>query len=153
MAGTFSQMHIQVVFAVKYRQNLIDPAWETDLYKYISGIISNKNQKSIIVNGMPDHIHVFFGLRPATAVADVVRDIKNNSTRYINEQGFVKGKFCWQEGYGCFSYSQSHIQNVYQYILNQKAHHQKRSFRQEYTALLERFELAHDPKHLFEWYE
>lgn len=153
MAGTFSQIYIQVVFAVKGRANLIAPEWETSVFEYMAGIIRGKGQKPIVINGMPDHVHVFMGLKPVMAIADIVRDIKNNSSRYINEQGFLKQKFCWQEGYGCFSYSHSHIQRVYNYILNQKAHHQKRTFKEEYVELLKRFEVEHDERYLFEWNE
>ena len=104
MPGTFSQIYIQVVFAVKGRQNLIGNSWKTELHKYITGIINGKNQKSIIVNGMPDHLHAFIGLKPAMAIADLVRDIKNNSSNFVNDNKFIKGKFSWQEGYGAFSY-------------------------------------------------
>ncbi|MBC9794631.1 IS200/IS605 family transposase [Sinomicrobium weinanense] len=151
MPGTFSQIYIQVVFAVKGRQNLIAQSWKDNLYKYISGIIKGKGQKSIIVNGMPDHIHVFIGLKPSMAISDLVRDIKNNSSKFINENKFVKGNFSWQEGYGAFSYSQSHIDNVYHYILNQEKHHKKRTFREEYIDFLKKFEIEHDEKYLFEW--
>jgi len=153
MPGTFSQIYIQVVFAVKGRENLISNNWKTDLHKYISAIIKGKEQKPIIVNGMPDHIHAFIGLRPAMAIADIVRDIKNNSSNFINENKFVKGKFSWQQGYGAFSYSHSHIDKVYNYILNQEAHHKKKTFKEEYLELLKKFEIPHEEKYLFEWYD
>ena len=114
MAGTFSQVYIQVVFAVKGRNNLIHKEWQEDLHKYIAGIIKGKGQKPIIVNGVSNHIHAFIGLRPAMAISDLVRDIKNNSSKYINEKNLVRGKFFWQEGYGVFSYAHSQIHNVYQ---------------------------------------
>lgn len=151
MAGTFSQLYIQIVFAVKGRENLISKEWATDLHKYICGIIKGKNQKPIIVNGMPDHLHVFVGLRPAMPIADLVRDIKNNSSNFINDRKLIKGKFSWQEGYGAFSYSHSDIGNVYNYILNQEKHHQKMTFKDEYIAFLQRFEIEYDEKYLFEW--
>src|SRR3977135_2791962 len=110
MAGTFSPIYVQVGFAVKGRENLIDKKWKDELHKYMAGIIKGKEQKPIIVNGMPDHIHAFIGLRPAMPIADLVRDIKNNSSNFINDKKWVKGKFSWQEGYGAFSYSHSHIQ-------------------------------------------
>lgn len=153
MAGTFSQVYIQIVFAVKGRQNLIDRQWKEELNKYIAGIIRCKEQKPIIVNGMPDHIHVFVGLRPAMAISDLVRDIKNNSTNFINERRFLRGKFCWQEGYGAFSYGQSQIERVYNYILNQEQHHKKKKFKEEYIALLKKFEISYDDKYLFKWIE
>ncbi len=153
MADTFSQLYIQVVFAVKGRQNLIGKSWKDDLHKYIAGIIKGKKQKSIIVNGMPDHIHAFIGLKPSMAISDLVRDIKNNSTNFINEKKFVKGNFSFQEGYGAFSYSHSHIKNVYDYILNQEEHHKKKTFREEYIGFLKKFEIEYDEKYLFEWIE
>ena len=107
MAGTFSQVYIQVVFAVKGRENLIGNEWKEELHKYISGIITAKGQKAIIVNGVSDHIHCFIGLKPSIAISDLVRDIKNNSTNFVNDRKFIKGKFRWQEGFGSFSYSQS----------------------------------------------
>ena len=116
MAGTYSQIYIQVVFAVKRRENLIGKEWRTELHKYISGIITAKGQKAIIGNGVGDHIHCFIGLKPSLSISDLVRDIKNNSSKFINEKGFVKGKFQWQEGYGVFSYSDSQVEQVYKYI-------------------------------------
>jgi putative transposase len=153
MAGTFSQIYIQIVFAVKGRENLISNTWKSELHKYMAGIIKGKGQKPIIINGMPDHIHAFIGLRPAMPVADVVRDIKNNSSNFINDHKFVKGKFAWQEGYGAFSYSHSHIGKVYDYILNQEEHHKKKTFKAEYFDLLKKFEIEYDEKYLFEWYD
>lgn len=151
MAGTFSQLYIQIVFAVKGRENVIAKSWKDELNKYIAGIIKGKEQKPIIVNGMPDHIHIFVGLRPSMAIADLVRDIKNNSSNFINDKNFVKGKFSWQEGYGAFSYSHSHLQNVYNYILNQEEHHRKKTFKDEYLELLNKFEIEYNEKYLFEW--
>lgn len=151
MAGTFSQLYIQIVFAVKGRENLISRAWKDDLHKYLAAIIRGKEQKSIIVNGMPDHIHAFVGLKPSMTISDLVRDMKNNSSNFINNNKLVKGKFSWQEGYGAFSYSHSHIQHVYDYILNQEEHHKKRTFRDEYLELLKKFEIEFDEKYLFDW--
>lgn len=153
MPGTFSQIYIQIVFAVKGRQNLIGKEWKDELHKYISGIITNKGQKSIIVNGVADHVHIFVGLKPATAISDLVRDIKNNSSNFINDKKFVKGKFSWQEGYGAFSYAHSQIENVYQYIANQEEHHKKKSFKEEYLDFLQKFEIEYNEKYLFDWVE
>jgi putative transposase len=153
MSGTFSKLYVQVVFAVKGKENLIAKTWKDDLHKYMAGIIKGKDQKSIIVNGMQDHIHTFIGLRPAMKISDLVREIKNNSSNFINDRKFVRGKFAWQDGYGAFSYSHSHIDNVYQYILNQKEHHKKKTFRQEYIDFLEKFEIEYDEKYLFDWLE
>ena len=153
MPGTFHQVYIQVVFAVKGRENLISNNWKTELNKYIAGIIKGKGHKSIIVNGMPDHIHAFVGLKPAISISDLVRDMKNNSSNFVNDRKFVKGKFSWQDGYGVFSYSHSHIQNVYNYILNQEKHHKKKTFREEYLEFLKKFEIGYNEKYLFEWYD
>ena len=153
MPGTFSQIYIQIVFAVKGRENLIGNSWKTELHKYIAGTIKGKGQKPIIVNGMADHIHAFVGLKPVMPISDLVRDIKNNSSNFVNDHKYVKGKFAWQEGYGVFSYSHSQIQNVCNYILNQEEHHAKRTFKQEYMSFLKKFEVEYNEKYLFEWYE
>jgi putative transposase len=152
MAHTFSQVYIQVVFTVKGRENLIFNSWKEDLYSYMAGIIKAKGQKPIIINGMPDHVHIFMGLRPSLSIADIVRDIKNNSSDYVNKRKLINGKFCWQEGYGVFSYSHSHIGRVYDYILHQEEHHRKTTFKEEYTRLLEKFEITYEEKYLFDWY-
>ena len=153
MAGTYSQIYIQAVFAVKGRENLIHKNWRDELHRYISGIITGKQQKSIIVNGVSDHVHCFIGLKPSMAVSDLIRDIKNNSSKFVNEKEFIKGKFQWQEGYGAFSYAHSQVEQVYNYILNQEAHHQKKTFRQEYLEFLTKYEIEHKPEYLFEWLE
>ncbi len=153
MPGTFSQIYIQVVFAVKSRQNFIEPSFEEELYKYISGIITAKEQKSLAVNGMPDHVHLLVGLKPSMRISDLVRDVKNNSTNFINEKGWLKTHFSWQEGYGAFSYSQSQFGNVIDYIKNQKGHHIKRTFREEYLSFLKMFDISFDEKYLFEFFD
>jgi putative transposase len=151
VAGTYSQIYIQVVFAVKGRQNLLQEEWRDEVFKYMCGIIKNKGQKPIIVNGVSDHVHAFIGLKPVMALSDLVRDVKNNSTNFINDNKWVKGRFSWQEGYGAFSYSHSQIANVYNYILDQEQHHSKQTFQAEYLDFLHKFEVAHDVKYLFEW--
>lgn len=153
MPGTFSQIYIQVVFAVKGRENLIGKEWREELHKYIAGIIKAKEQKPIIINGAADHIHAFIGLKPSMAISDIVRDIKNNSSNFINDKKLARGKFSWQEGYGAFSYSQSQIEQVYNYILNQEEHHKKQTFREEYIGFLKKFEIEYDDRYLFEWIE
>jgi putative transposase len=151
MAGTFSQIYIQYVFAVKGRENLLQKEWKEKVFKYIAGKIKGKNQKSIIVNGVSDHVHVFVGLKPSMKISDLVRDIKNNSSNFINEQNWIDGHFSWQDGYGAFSYSHKQIENVYKYVLNQETHHQKQTFRDEYLELLRKFEIGYDEKFLFDW--
>jgi putative transposase len=153
MAGTFSQIYIQTVFAVKGRENLINKAWKEELHTYMGGIIKAKGHKPIIVNGMTDHVHCFMGLKPVMAISDLVRDIKNNTSKFINDRGFVHGKFNWQDGYGAFSYSQSQIDRVYNYILHQEEHHKRTTFKQEYLELLQKFDIEYKPEYLFEWME
>lgn len=149
MAGTFTQIYIQIIFAVKGRENLISKTWKDELYRYISGIITNKDQKSIIVNGMPDHVHILIGLKPSMPISDLVRDVKNNSSNFINKKGFVKGKFSWQEGFGAFSYSHSQLEQVYNYVMNQELHHHKRTFKEEYEDFLQKFAIDYNPQYLF----
>ena len=151
MAGTYSQIYIQVVFAVKGRENLLQKPWREEVFKYMSGIITNKSQKSIIVNGVSNHVHLFIGLKPSMCLSDLIRDIKNNTTNFINKNKFVRGKFAWQEGQGFFSYSNSQVKNVYEYILNQEEHHRKVTFRDEYVEMLKKFEIDYDEKYLFDW--
>lgn len=153
MAGTFKQIYIQAVFAVKGRENLIAKSWRPELHKYISGIIIGKVQKSIIVNGVADHVHCFIGLKPTMAISDLIRDVKNNSSKFINESGFVKGKFNWQDGYGVFSYHHSQLDMIYNYILNQEQHHHKKTFREEYLELLNEFDIPFKDEYLFDWIE
>jgi len=151
MAGTYSQIYIQVVFTVKGRRNLLCKDWRDEVFKYMSGIIKNKGHKPIIVNGVSDHANVFIGLKPSTALSDLVRDVKNNSSNFINDNHWIQGRFCWQEGYGEFSYSHSQIGYVYNYILNQEKHHSKQTFQEEYMDFLKKYEIEHDVKYLFEW--
>lgn len=151
MSGTYSRIYIQIVFAVKYRENLIQENWEEELYQYIKGIVQNKDQKLLAINGMPDHIHILIGLKPSCCISDLVREIKKSSTAFINEKKFTNIKFNWQEGYGAFSYSHSSLNNVVNYVLNQKSHHRKRSFKEEYTEFLEKFEIEYKDEYLFNW--
>lgn len=151
MAGTFSQIYIQIVFAVKGRESLINASWEEELYKYMTGIVQNKGQKMLAINGMPDHIHVFIGMKPSCCLSDLVREIKKASNEFVNEKKFSKFKFQWQEGYGAFSYSHSNLDNVVKYVLNQKEHHKKKSFKEEYLEFLEKFEIEFKDEYLFEW--
>src|SRR6185503_11429082 len=124
MANTFSQIYIQTVFAVSNRQSLIRAELKEDLYKYITGIVRNQGQKLIAINGMPDHVHILIGLRPDMALADLVREIKADSTNFVNEKRLVHGRFNWQEGYGAFSYGHSQLNTIIRYIQHQERHHQ-----------------------------
>jgi REP element-mobilizing transposase RayT len=153
MANTYTQLYIHVVIVVKGRENVITPRFRDDLYKYISGIIANKNQKLLAIGGMPDHLHIFMSMNPDVKLSDLVRDIKANSSKWINENRFVMGKFNWQVGYGAFSYVKSQKDVVIKYILNQEKHHSKKSFREEYIDMLKRYEVNYDEKYLFNWIE
>src|SRR5690606_10587910 len=139
-----------VVFAVRGRANLISPQWKDNLFKYITGIITNKNQKLMVINGMPDHLHLLVGFNPDCSLSDLVRDIKANSSKWINENKLVLGKFEWQTGFGAFTIGQSQIQRVVKYILNQEEHHRKQSFRDEYLEFLRMYEIEFKPEYLFE---
>jgi len=153
MAGTFSQIYIQIIFAVKGRESLISKSWEDDLHKYITGIIRNKEQKLLAINGMPDHIHILIGMKPTCCLSDLVREIKKSSNEFIKEKKFSKFKFQWQEGYGAFSYSHSALDNVINYISKQKEHHQTHSFKEEYMNFLKNYQIDFKNEYLFEWIE
>ncbi|MFZ4543819.1 MAG: IS200/IS605 family transposase [Saprospiraceae bacterium] len=149
MANTYTQIHIQAVFAVYNRHCIIKPEWKNELYKYITGIVQNHDHRLLAINGMPDHLHIFFGMRPTQSLSELMQDIKGDSSKWIKQQGFVNGRFSWQEGYGAFSYSKSHVNRVIKYIQNQEIHHQKKTFTQEYLEFLEKFDVAHDERYIF----
>ncbi|WDF68114.1 IS200/IS605 family transposase [Sphingobacterium oryzagri] len=143
MANTFSQIYIHIIFAVKGRQHLINVHWENELYKYITGVVKNKGQKLIAINGMPDHIHILIGMKPDCRLAELVREIKKSSSNFVREKHLSKFKFQWQEGYAAFSYAQSNLERVIMYISNQKEHHKNRSFESEYKDFLLKFQIEH----------
>lgn len=149
MANTYSQIYIQVVFAVEARQYLIQPKFKEELQKYITGITSERGQKLLAVHCMPDHTHMLIGLKPTIALSDLVRDIKNGSSNFINRQDWVLGRFSWQEGFGAFSYGHSQISTVIRYIQNQTQHHACKSFREEYLRFLKKFEVEHEERFIF----
>lgn len=153
MAGVYSQLLIHIVFAVKYRQALIAPRWEEKLHKYITGIVQQRGHKMLAINGMPDHIHIFIGMKPVESISEMVREIKKASTKYINEQLLCPRKFQWQGGYGVFSYHLSQCENVCRYIRNQKQHHGMVSFRQEVNNLLDEYGLEETQTLPFEYFE
>ena len=153
MADTFTQIYIQVVFAVKGRNSLIHPDWEERFYQYITGIVRSKKQKMIAISGTTDHIHFFIGMKPNCCLSDLVREVKKSSNEFVNENKLSKFKFSWQEGFGAFPYSHSQIDLVAKYVLNQKAHQQAITFKEEYLDFLKRFDIVHDEKYLFEWFE
>jgi putative transposase len=149
MANTYTQIYIHVVFAVEGRQNLIKPEYNDELQKYITGIVSGQNQKMIAINNLPDHLHLLIGLRPDSALSDLMRDVKAGSSKFINEKRWVMGRFSWQEGFGAFSYSRSQLGAVIRYIEDQQKHHAKKLFRDEYVELLERFGVEYDRRYIF----
>ena len=149
MANTYTQIYIQVVFAVQGRQNLIRPERKEELHKYITGIVTLQGQKLIAVHCMPDHTHVLIGLKPSMCLSDLMGDIKTGSTNHINENCWVLGRFCWQEGFGAFSYAHSQIGEVADYIRDQEKHHARKTFRQEYLQFLKKFEIPHDERYIF----
>lgn len=153
MANTFSQIYLQFVFAVKHRQNLIPREHKEELHKYITGLVQNRKSKMIAVHCMPDHTHIFVGFKPVMQIADFVKEIKVESNEFINKQRWISRQFAWQQGYGVFSYSRSHIDNVARYVLNQEEHHKKRTFQQEYVEFLNRFEVPFDERYLFDFFE
>ena len=153
MANTFSQIYLQFVFAVRNRQSLIKKENKEELHKYITGIVQNRKSKMLAIHCMPDHAHIFVGFKPVMEISDLVKEIKVASNEFINSKGWLNNKFAWQNGYGVFSYSQSHIDAVVKYILNQEQHHQKKTFNQEYHQLLEKFKISFEEKYLFDFFE
>jgi len=153
MANTYTQLYVQFIFSPEGRQNLITENIKDEVYKYIAGIIKNKKQKLMIINGMPDHIHIFTGILPEMSISDLVRDIKANSANFINEKKLITGNFSWQRGYGAFTYSKSQISKVVKYIQKQEEHHRIKTFREEYEEFLKKYEIDYNEKYLFEWYE
>jgi REP element-mobilizing transposase RayT len=148
MANTFTQIYLHLVFAVQNRISLICPEWKDELYKYITGIVQNNNHKLIAINGMPNHLHIAVGYKPHQLIPDLLQDIKGNSSKWINEKRFVKGRFNWQAGYGAFSFSHSHIDAVSKYIINQEMHHKKQTFKEEYIEMLKKYDVPFDEKYI-----
>lgn len=153
MANTYTKIYIHLVFSVKRRKNLIHPEWQDELYKYICGIALAKNQKILAIGGVADHIHILASMSPTIALSDLVRDIKSNSSKWINEKKFNKEKFQWQNGFGAFSFTHGDLNKVINYINNQEKHHQKNKFKDEYVKLLHENEINFDEKYLFDWIE
>jgi putative transposase len=151
MADTYSQIYIQVIFAVRNRETLIQASWEKELYKYITGIVQNKGQKMLAINGTSNHIHFFIGMKPSCCLSDLVREIKKSSNSFIKERKFTPFNFQWQDGFGAFSYCNSQLTNVIKYIENQKVHHERNIFKDEYIKFLKTFKIEFKDEYLFEW--
>ena len=148
MANTYTQLYVHIIFAVKNRIPLIKKEFSEEINQYITGIVKNKNQKVISINCVSDHIHIFVGIKPNISLSDLVRDIKNNSSRFINKKGWISGKFNWQEGFGAFSYGHSQIDAVDKYIKNQEYHHKQTSYMEEYIKFLLKYAVEYNEKFL-----
>ncbi len=153
MANTYTQLYIQFVFSVKGRANLINESFRDELEKFMCGIINNHKCKTFAIYCNPDHTHIFVGMHPTIAPSKLMEQVKSGSSGWLNEKKYILGKFAWQDGFGAFTYSKSHIDNVVKYILNQPTHHKKQTFKEEYLQFLEKFDIEYDLKYLFEWYD
>ena len=151
MANTYTQIYIHMVFSVKNRESLLTPELEPEVHKMLTTILQNNGHKMIAIGGMPDHVHIFFGLSPKEALSNLVKEMKTATTAWINGQGKLRDHFGWQEGYGAFSYSRSQIDAVAKYVLNQKNHHTKATFRDEYLKMLQSFGIEFDERYVFDW--
>lgn len=150
MANTYSQIYVQIVFAVKYRKALLDKAWRSQVFGVMGNLINETNCKTIIVNGVEDHVHCFVGLKPATSVSELMKIVKAKSSKYINDHSLTRERFEWQTGFGVFSYSQIDIERVFKYIQNQEEHHRSKKFKEEYLELLKEYQVEYDEQYLFE---
>ena len=151
MPNTYTQLYVQSVFTVQNRECLISSKWEDELYKYITGIVRNEGHKMLAVSGMPDHIHIFVNMQPVQAVSKLMQEVKCSSSKWINQKRFLRTRFNWQAGYGAFTYSKSQIDTVVKYVNRQKEHHRKKTFKEEYLEILNKFEIEYDEKYLFKW--
>jgi putative transposase len=149
MANTYTQIHIHFILVVKFRQAVISPLWKNDLYGYITGIIQKYDHKLLAINGMPDHVHIFVGMRPTQTMSDLMQDVKGSSSKWINNNSFIGNKFAWQSGFAAFSYCKSEVQTVINYINNQEKHHSKKKFMIEFKELLQEFNVEYDERYLF----
>lgn len=150
MANTYHQIYLQTIFAVKFRKAAINKKWQSQLFGVIGNLINEKDCKTIIVNGVKDHVHCFIGLKPVVSISDLMKTVKAKSSRYVNDHHLTAERFEWQEGYGVFSYAQSQVDSVFKYIQNQEAHHKKQTFRDEYLEFLEKFNVEYDERYIFQ---
>jgi putative transposase len=149
--GSFTQLYVQLVFAVKNRDAVLHKNIRCRVFEYIGGIVSAMKHKVIIVNGVSNHVHILIGLNPSISISDTVHGIKRSSSLFINTEKMCKGKFSWQEGYGAFTYSHSQLNEVFRYIQNQEEHHKKTSFKDEYVQFLKKFEVDYDERYIFDF--
>ena len=150
MANTYHQVYIQAVFAVKYRESTISPIWKDTLFSVLGQLVTETGCRSMIVNGVEDHVHCLIGLKPTVSIAELMQSVKAKSSKYVNEEQLSKKRFKWQEGYGVFSYSQSHVETVYDYVLNQEKHHKETTFKKEYTTLLDMYKVPYEERYIFQ---
>jgi len=153
MANTYTQIYLQFVFAVSGRKSILKDSFREELHKFITGVVEKRKQKLIAINSVSDHIHILVGFGTTITIADLLHDIKQSSSKFINKNNWTAGHFSWQEGYGAFSYSRSRLDNIYQYIQNQQEHHRTRSFKEEYLEFLKKFDIVYDSRYLFDWIE
>jgi|SRR5690554_3319662 len=151
--GTFTQIYLHFIVAVKYREALIHAKYQAEVFSFIAGLINSMGHKSYAVNGMPDHVHIFMSFKPKLSPSETIKEIKRASSNFINDKRWFRGKFQWQNGYGCFSYGKSQVDDVVKYILNQQIHHKKSSFKGEYIKFLKSFNVEHDPKYVFDFFD
>lgn len=149
MANTYTCLYTHVILVVKYRESLIQPSWQDELYKYITGIIQNRGNKVFAIGGVPDHLHIFMDISPTSSLSDLMRDVKTCATKWINKKKFNDERFQWQKGFAAFSYAKSQLHTVATYVEKQEEHHKKKSFHKEFTQCLERFEVPYEEKYLF----
>jgi putative transposase len=153
MSNTYTQLYVHVVFTVAGRQSLLARTWRDDVFRYITGIVRNRREKLLAINGVSDHVHIALGLTPTIPLSDLVRDIKAGSSGFINSQKWVRGRFRWQEGFGAFSFARADLDRVVKYIMNQESHHNKRLFREEFVQILDESNIAYEERYLFKWIE
>jgi REP element-mobilizing transposase RayT len=153
MADTYTQLYVHIIFSVKNRERIIPASKKSEIFQYISGIIKNKDLVPIAVNGTQDHLHILLGFRPDVPISKVVQEIKNNSSKQINLNKWVKGRFQWQKGYAAFSCSKSQLRIISNYIRNQENHHRKKSFQDEYIQILNNHKIRFDEKYVFDFRE
>jgi putative transposase len=149
MANTYHQIYLQVIFAVKYREAVIKQDWQSNLFGVIGNLINDVGCKTIIVNGVEDHVHCLIGLKPSVSVSEMMQAVKGKSSKYINDHSLTQHRFEWQEGYGVFSYGQSQVDSVYKYIKEQQEHHKEQTFRDEYLEFLQKFKVEYDEQYIF----
>ncbi len=149
MASTNTQLYLHIVFTVQNKKCVIQPSWKNELYKFITDVLARRGHRVLAISGMPDHVHVFINMKPVQSVSEILREVKAESSKWINEQDFLTNKFSWQEGFGAFSYSQSHVEGVIEYLGNQEKLHSQKSFLEEFKAFLELFEIDYDRRYLF----